>query len=210
MKRRGKNADPHVPFLRKSRQSWLRTASMGCVFAQLAICGSPSPQRNVRTILWSKKKRWKKRRKEKRKKEIIKETNGISNSYVAISHWFWPVWWLLPATSDAETGQCVQPVHDWSVLALFATNLLYICIENAFVVARAARLYFAEWEKHRRKEKESIQWKKKRHKRQMRKWKDCTPTEVSNWHRWRSFSITMERKRRNREEKWLSCLRKGE
>ena len=66
----------------------------------------------------------KERTKEKKKQKGKKETNGVSNSHVAISHWFWPVWWLLPATSDAETGQCVQPVHDWSVLELFATNLL--------------------------------------------------------------------------------------
>ena len=44
----------------------------------------------------------------------------------------------------------------------------------------------------------------------MRKWKDRTPSEASNWHGWRSFSITMEGKRQNREEKWLSYLRKWE
>ena len=66
----------------------------------------------------------KERTKEKKKQKGKKETNGVSNSHVAISHSFWPVWWLLPATSNAGTGQCVQPVHDWSVLALLATNLL--------------------------------------------------------------------------------------
>ena len=66
----------------------------------------------------------KKRRTGKKKQKGKKETNGVSNSHVAISHSFWPVWWLLPATSNAGTGQCVQPVHDWSVLALLATNLL--------------------------------------------------------------------------------------
>ena len=92
-------------------------------------------------------------------------------------------------------------------LGTLCRKLAYICIEHTLSL-HMQQGYSSPSEKNTGEKKKNTSNGKKRHKRQMRKWKDRTPSEASNWHGWRSFSITMEGKWQRREEKMTVILTK--